>query len=92
MLISNKKKQKLLNHFHLITASWLEQPASIDYLMKENEIEMNQQDNDGKTAIHYACRYFGEEKTFEGKTKFELLFQKPSNLDLKVCLFSGLVL
>ena len=59
--------------------------------MKQNKLELNQQDNDGKTALHYVCIDDGEENTFEGKTQFDLLFQKPSNLDLRVKLFNGLV-
>jgi len=59
----------------------------MDFLMKQNKLELNQQDNDGRTAIHYAC-IDGEVKTFEGKTQFDLLFQKPTDLDLKVKLYS----
>ena len=65
-------------------ASYWEHLPEINYLLEQEEINVNQQDNAGKTALHYACNDSGE-KTFEGKTLFELIFQrKLANLELKV--------
>ncbi len=51
--------------------------------MDQSEIDLNHQDKDGKTALHYAC-IDGNEKTIDGKTRFQLIFQKLADPQLKV--------
>jgi hypothetical protein len=58
----------------------------MNFLLEQKDVNLNQQDNDGETAMHYACFKYAEGKTFEEKSRFELLFQKKADIELKVFL------
>jgi hypothetical protein len=57
----------------------------MNYLLKQNGLNLDQQDIEGKTVMHYACRSMSNnESTSEGKSRAELLLQNPINYELKV--------
>jgi len=68
----------------LIAAPWsVELVPVIKFLLEQNNINLNIQDIDGQTALHHLCgRGIGE--TIEGHEIFQLIFQKPVDLHLKV--------
>jgi ankyrin repeat protein len=68
-----------------LAASWFEQVEVMNYLLKQNGLNLDQQDIEGKTVMHYACHTnYNNESTSEGKTRAELLIQKPISYELKV--------
>jgi hypothetical protein len=64
----------------------------LDFLLKQENLNVEHQDKEGSTALHYACKAGNgnglpakeKPETFDGKSQIELLLQKQQNLELKV--------
>ncbi len=61
-----------------------DQVPVMKFLLEQNDVDLNHQDSEGATAMHYACSHISEGKVFEGKPGCQWLLQKPFNFELKV--------